>query len=263
MQWIRWAAVALLVLVLPCGTTIAQTGAPSAPPQLRGDPMRYYQQRFDIPDFLVSWAKMGHPGAEGVMGFLSGVFTKDVRVIGTVVDAKLDPQTQRAVIIALVLAGKPAEARDAIQKWAWPLEQNQKIFGLTPLLRQKVSSPEQFDMLWGASFATADPAYVRPIYDAYDATAATPGIDVADIVTVALSRRSPNQDALKAMAQKYGRETFARVVIAASALWSLDSNAQQHKFVGAALESFLKEKPGSAGAKGIVDLRARRGVPSR
>jgi hypothetical protein len=250
----------LTALIVPFGV-FAQTGpvvrpAPP-PPQLQGDPTFYYQRPFDIPTFLVSWENAGRPGRDGVMGFLTGVFAKDPARVRAVTHAQIEPRTQPVVTMALMLAGKTPEAKDAAQRWGWPPERMAKIAGMPPLLSHKIERPDQFDLLWGASFATADPVYVRPIYNYLETTASTPGIDAEDIVALIVLRARPNKQAMEALGRKYPREIFIRLVVASSALWSLESNGRQHKFVAAALDAFAKEKPGSPAAKAINDLRAQ------
>jgi hypothetical protein len=124
-------------------------------------------------------------------------------------------------------------------------------------LRQATATqPGTFDVLWAASFATGDPAYVRPIFDYYASVAAQDGVDIQDIVAFVIARGGANKEAIQAIAKKYPRETLQKVVFASSALWSLSSNAGQHKFVAAALARYLEAQPASPAAKGFVELRA-------
>ena len=60
---------------------------------------------------------------------------------------------------------------------------------------------------------------------------------------------------MEALKNKYPQDTFMRVVFASSALWSLDSNARQHKFVAAALNDFQKGKAGSPASAGLAEMR--------
>ena len=100
---------------------------------------------------------------------------------------------------------------------------------------------------------------VRPIYDYLAAFLSEPGVNVADVVTmVAFKHRLVNQEAVKEMAGKYPKETFVRIAHASSALWSLESNARQHKFVAAALEQYAKQQPQSPVVKAIDDVRKLR-----
>jgi hypothetical protein len=112
-----------------------------------------------------------------------------------------------------------------------------------------------FDVLWAASFATGDLAYVRLIYDYYDSVASMDGVDVRDLVAISILRGRPDKDAMKAIKRKYSQDTFMRVVFAASALWSLESNARQHGFVAAALDLYAKENPDSPTTLGLAEMR--------
>ena len=126
---------------------------------------------------------------------------------------------------------------------------------MTPLRQAKANHPSSFDVLWAASFATGDPAYVRPIYDYYESVATLPGVDVRDLVSIFMLRHRPNKEAMEALKNKYPQDTFIRVVFASSALWSLDSNARRRKFVAAALSGYQKEKPGSPASAGLAEMR--------
>ena len=75
-------------------------------------------------------------------------------------------------------------------------------------------------------------------------------------MTLAQARTRPSKEVSEALTKKYPRERLRWVVFAASALWSLDSNARQHRFVAAALDQFVKEAPNGPAAKGIAAMRA-------
>jgi acetyl-CoA synthetase len=84
-------------------------------------------------------------------------------------------------------------------------------------------------------------------------TLADPAV-VDDLITVVARHRRDNQTTAE-LGKKYSREIFIRIAFAASALWSLESNASQHKFIAAALDGYVKEQPNSPAARGLIDLR--------
>jgi hypothetical protein len=108
-------------------------------------------------------------------------------------------------------------------------------------LRDLVASRSlHLDILWGASFASGDRLYVRKILDYFAATADR-SLDVAIVVAHASawmsgSRRYP----LKKLLSKYDHSESMEIIRAASALWSLKSNARKHSFVHEALSDFAK-----------------------
>lgn len=217
---------------------------------------RYYERSFDVPQFLSEWERLGAPAREGMAGFLAGLFAKYPDRIRPAAAAKLGLEGQVAVIQGLRFAGKHTEAINAAKQWNWPPEQIAPITPLQPLRGMKAEGPVAFDIMWAASFATADAAYVRPIFDYYASVAAQPEIDVRDIVAVVMAKHRPNNEAIQALAKKYPRETFMRLLYASSALWSLESNARQHKFVAAALDRYAKDLPTSPATQGLAELRA-------
>ncbi len=233
-------------------------GNPNVAPNLRdlgATISRYYEKPVDLPRLLADWEQAGGPGRDSMMGFLAGLFTKRPEQIKTATAAKLGRPAQAAVIQGLRLAGRHPEAIAAAKSWDWTPEQMAPITPMRPLGEVKPTQPGSFDIFWAASFATGDEAYVRPIYDFYDAVAATDGIDVRDIVAVVTLRARRDTAGLEAIKQKYPDATFRRVVNASSAPWSLESNARQHKFVAAALDRYAKEKPGSPAIEGLAELR--------
>ena len=197
----------------------------------------------------------GRTRAPFMMGFLAGLFAKQPEQIKIATAAKLGRPAQAAVIQGLRLAGRHPEAIAAAKSWDWSAEQMAPITPLRPLGEVKPTQPGSFDIFWAASFATGDEAYVRPIYDYYDTVASTADVDVQDIVAIVTLRARRDRAGLEAIKQKYPDATFRRVVNASSALWSLESNARQHKFVASALDRYVKEKPGSPAIEGLAELR--------
>jgi hypothetical protein len=254
----------LLAMGTPC-TSLAQGTQPPAEqsmdsPQLIAAMTRYYERPSDIVLMLMSWEKLGGPGTDAMMGFLAGYFAKHPDQIGRVTKAPLGKTAQLFVVQGLRLADRTYDARMAAWHWSWPAEEMTKITAVTPLVKAKATSGAQvFDVMWGASFATGDATYVRPIYDYLAAFLSEPGVNVADVMTmVAVKHRAANQEAVKEMAGRYPKETFIRIAHASSALWSLESNARQHKFVAAALEQYAKQQPQSPAIKAIDDVRKLR-----
>ncbi len=217
---------------------------------------RYYEKPFDIPQFLADWERAGGIGREAMMGFLAGVFFKHPAEIQKATAApNLGRQAQVIVIAGLRLADRRPEAIGAAAGWGWPQPQIATITPVLPLRQAKPEHPNSFDAFWSASFATGDEAYVRPIYAYYDSVASLPGVDVRDIVAMVVLRHRPNKDAMDVITKKYPQDTLVRIVYAASALWSLESNGRQHKFVAAALDRYAKEKPKSPATEGLAELR--------
>ena len=265
---IRSASLALLLAIV--GEAIATPPAlfaQSAPQggsqaanldELSAAVARYYEKPFDIPKFLSAWESSGARGTPGILGFLAGVCAKHPAKIHTRVTARLNRETQAVVIQSLRLAGRVADAKRAAEQWGWPPEQIAPITPVRPLREMKAEAPAHFDTFWGASFATGDAAYVRPIYDYFATIANQPDIDARDIVVVAVATHRRDADAVQAVAKKYPRDTTVRIIYAASALWSLESNGRQHKYAATALDRYTKENAGTAAIKALEQMRSFR-----
>lgn len=134
---------------------------------------------------------------------------------------------------------------------------------MPPLQEAQPEQPGHFDTLLGASFATGNAAYLRPIFDYYALATTEPDIDVDDIVALIVSRARSDRDMTNVIAQKYPRERLLRVVFAAAALGLLDANARKHRFMATALDGYVRESPTSAASRGVLALRAQlpQGVP--
>jgi hypothetical protein len=215
----------------------------------------YYEKPTDIAWLLGDWEQAGGPARDSMMGFLAGLFGKHPEQIKFATAAKLGRPAQAAVIQGLRLADRYPDAIAAAKRWNWPPEQMAPITPVRPLRQAKPTQPGSFDVLWAASFATGDEVYVRPIYDFYDSVASTAGVDVRDIVALVMLRVRRDRETFDAIKQKYPQETLVRVISASSALWSLESNARQHKFVAAALDRYAKERPGSPTTDGLTEMR--------
>lgn len=190
---------------------------------------------------------------EPMMGFLAGLFVRNPAVINIIAKTPLQRKGQAIVIQALRLADKTPQALVLAKEWQWPPEQIVPIKPVVPLLRIRAESPMTFDTLWAASFATGNPQYVRPIFSYYAEVASE--VDVFDVVKIVTLRHRVNKEPLDFLKQKYPEKTLMRVVIASSALWSLESNGRQHQFVAEALKAYEKEQPNSPAIKGLRELR--------
>jgi hypothetical protein len=262
-QFVAFGILAMLLAALTLGAPRAWGQAAQRSPEaaaalkhLEAAITRYYERPVDVVKLLLDWEQLNGQGREALMGFLAGLFVKYPAQIQTLAGAKLGRHGQVVVIQGLRLADRYPEALGAAAGWGWPQEQIAHITPVIPLVKAKAEHPSSFDVLWSASFATGDHVYVRPIFDHYAAVAARQDIDVRDIVTLVMARHRPNKEAVETIGKKYSRDVALAVIVAAAALWSLESNARQHKFVAAALDRYTQERPDTPAVKGLHELRA-------
>ncbi len=221
-----WVAAMALFLVLPFSSAAQEARNPEQPPvdiaQLSRSMTYYYQRPSDPLALLRQWERLAQEPRDAMLGFLAALFIKDPGLIDSFTRAQLERKSQVMVIQALRLAGRLPEAIGAAAGWGWPQNQIAHITEIRRLGQAPAEHPRSFDVLWAASFAIGDAAYLRPIYEYYAAVAAQPGVDVHDIVTAVLAKQRNDKAALEALGKKYPREALLRVVFASSALWSLE-----------------------------------------
>jgi len=186
------AALALAWAALLFSPAAAQQRQPAAPQLPRID--RYYEKPFDVVTFLRAWEKAGRLGADAVLGFLAGVFTKHPKEVARMADVGLERAGQIIIVQALRFAQKTPEARAFTEKWGWSKEDIANIAPVAPLAQTRPEQPNHFDTLWGAAFATGDAAYVRPIYDYYAGVTREPDIEISQRAGLRHSWPRPDVD---------------------------------------------------------------------
>jgi tetratricopeptide (TPR) repeat protein len=198
-------------------------------------------------------AQSGKPFAQPpVIGFLAAAFQKYPADIDTLIPADLSLPMLEIVEYSLRLAGQNAKAR-LIAERLKSRGAAAPDFTQVPASLDAVAAagPNEFDMLWGASFATGDPRYCLKILAQFAAVANADG-NADDILTIA---RTAGTDAdLHWVADKYGVDKARELSIMSSALWSLNSNAQQHEFVRKALGDYIQAHPNEPVSKVLIAM---------
>jgi hypothetical protein len=230
-----------------------------------GDAMNTFYKTARKPDIgalIARWERLGssdQPAAlPPMIGFLAAYFQRNPDQIDRISRHPLARKGEVVMLLALEAAGNDAATRRVAGKWHWKDEDVAKLASVKPLDQLVASSPSDLDTLWGASFATGDPTYVRKIYDFYARTANNSKIDFGDIVRVVEARRDNKPDLLRGIGERYPAEVARDIVFAASALWSLMSNAVLHPFVKAALDGIEKDAADTNAVKAMVALRQPR-----
>ncbi len=95
-----------------------------------------------------------------------------------------------------------------------------------------LAGPNEFDILWGASFASGDPRYALKILEHF-ATVANVDGNAADMVNVA-GNFGTGADT-RWLVQKRGANKAVELIAQSTALWALYSNSLQHEFVRSAV----------------------------
>jgi hypothetical protein len=213
----------------------------------------------DVGDLVARWERLAstdqQPALPPMIGFLAAYFEKNPKEVDRVASHPFERKGQTVVLISLEAAGNDAAARRIAGKWHWEDAEVAKLAAIKPLAELVPENPSDLDTLWGAAFATGDPAYVRKIYDFYAKLANDPKVEFGDIVLVIQARRNNKMDSLRGIGERYSPEMAQNIVFAASAIWSLMANATAHPFVKAELDRIEKEGAATNAVKAMVALR--------
>ena len=111
--------------------------------------------------------------------------------------------------------------------------------------------PPEFDLLWGASFASGDPRYCSKILARF-AAVANVGDNADDLVHLARNMES-GQDQ-QWIVDKRGPDKARELVPVASALCALHSNAEHHPFVQTVMTEYITAHSTEPAAKALSAL---------
>jgi len=177
-----------------------------------------------IVSYLNTSALLDKPSAEpATIGFLAAAFDRYPKNIDAMIPQGLSARTQGVIALSLRLAGQETTA----------------------------TGPNEFDMLWGASFATGDPRYASRILARFAAIANVDG-NAEDMLTIARSFGAGAD--LHWVTDKHGADQARELIIGSSALWALQSNAEQHDFVRALVNDYIRAHPAEPAAKALLTL---------
>jgi hypothetical protein len=255
--------VAVSALLIPESTT-AQTSqglTPFLDPSDQGLSARvstfYRNPRLDdVPKLLAAWgASASARRADGMppmIGFVAGLAEKYPAQIDKMFPSSLAQNVQAVVVTGVQIGGRSDRAEALARSYGWSQQNVAAAAARGRTLRDiEIKSANALDILWGASFATGDPRHVRRIADFYASVANRSDVAIDDLVTIVRTVHTKQGD-LRWVRQKYGDSALMQIVLAATALWALESNARQHPFVRQTVDRFLianSEKPAAKGLK--------------
>ena len=164
------------------------------------------------------------------------------------------PRLQGTIAVGLKLAGQVERARATagrVDGFAVDVDAIPDLDAFEP------RSAADFDIAWGAALASGDFRYAAKVLARYAEVANAD--DNALVVMNLLEARVKNAD-LQPFVEKYGEAKTRDLLVVASALWSLATNAQQHEFVRKGLHQGQRRQAGGQGAGGaaVTAIRGRR-----
>lgn len=193
--------------------------------------------------------------APPIMGFLSALFERHPDRVDSWIVGTHSRQVQQMVGFSLALAGMPDKTVEYLKKNGWAPAQIDRIFGQMFLAKPDLlstsppTSPTDLDALWGASFATGDPAYPDKIVDLVDGAVRSGKYGVDDIMYFAPppQKLSEIKDSpvLNSILRRYQRSGLNDLILNGVAIWGLGSNAVQHEFVMELIQERIAQAPNS------------------
>ena len=214
-----------------------------------------------VPGLLSQWSvspsAQRREGIPPMVGFAAGLAAKYPDRIDAMFPPSLSPKAQAVAVAGVRIAGQGQKAQALARSYGWPDDKVEAAGRGGNIREVRIASADDLDILWGASFATGDAVYVRKILAFYAEFAKRPDVAVDDLVSIVKFVHGQRQGGdLKWVVQKYGEARAREFVVAAAALWALDSNSRQHAFVRQVVDRFLAEQAGSPAAKGLLGLRS-------
>jgi hypothetical protein len=259
------AAICACALLLPIRAAAQQPGAQAAP----GDTLltTFYQdprpeRLIGFLDRLQTSPSMQNRDAYPLIaGFYAVVFRNHPDVVEKLMPRSLDAKTAETIAAALRLSGN----RPLYQAFEPRLTATGRdlevatLFANLPsrLEELQITAPSSLNILWGAAFASGDPAFLRMILDYFARTANLDEAIGRDIVQTVAALTGGPRDIYLQMRQRYGVLGARQVVFAAEALWSLQVNAKQHAFVNAVVTTYVDEHPGTSAQKALIATRPK------
>jgi hypothetical protein len=186
------------------------------------------------------------------IGFLAAAFQRYPGDIDTMIPAGLSPRTLGTVAMALRLAGQDAKAHAIADRLRASGSVAPDLSSVpTSLDAVAASGPSEFDMFWGASFATADPRFCSKILARFAAVA---NVDDNAQDLIAIVKDLQTHADLHWVVDKRGAVAARELSYASTALWALHSNAEQHEFVRIAVQGYISAHPTEPASKALVTL---------
>ena len=196
-----------------------------------------------------------------VAGFFAFVFRTYPNAIDTLLPETPDAKAAETIAAALRLSGN-ATAQERLQprlaKAGRDLQLASVFANLPGRIEDlQITTPSNLDILWGAAFASGDPKFVVMIIDYFARTANLDEEVARDITRTVIAMAGGPREVFNELRGRYGVLAARQVVFAASALWAIQSNAQQHEFVNRVVTKYIDEHPGTLAQKALVATRPK------
>lgn len=198
-----------------------------------------------------------------VAGFFAFVFRTYPNDIDRLIPEAPDPKAAETIAAALRLSGNTA-AQEKFQprlvKAGRDLQLASVFANLPGRLEDlQITTPSNLDILWGAAFASGDAKFVLMIIDYFARTANLDEEVARDITRTVIAMAGGPREVFNELRTRYGVLAARQVVFAASALWAIQSNAQQHDFINRVVTQYIDAHPATLAQQALVATRPRGG----
>ncbi|HXR92064.1 MAG TPA: hypothetical protein VN750_17465 [Steroidobacteraceae bacterium] len=259
----RASAAVLLTTIAALGT-IAMPASAEEPAAVSEADLTYF---YKMPSPELAGRLVAHfdalraaeqPGARPpLIGFFAAAFQRYPTDIDKMIPGSLSPQMLDLLAVSLHLAGQQAKAESLIGKLKARDVTVTDLAGMPASLQAvEATGPSEWDLLWGASFATGDPRFCTKILKRF-ADAANAGENADDLLR--LVRDKEEGRASGWIVDKRGKDAARELIIDSTALWALNSNARQHAFVRTLVNEFVMAHRSEPAARALVALAGEYG----
>jgi len=255
----RWCRALVFFFLATC---VAEAEPPSRPPDLNNVLGFFYKDPRPerLTEIFVSMQNqsLDWKAYPPVVGLFAGVFSLHPDWIERLTSNAPDAKAASTLLAAMRLCGQPARAELLRTKFA-PNGLDAKLeaeFADLPSRIEdlRISTPTHLDILWGASFATGDSRYVRPIIDFLAETTNVSETVATDVAKIAIGMGGGPRDVLAGLKEKYGEAQARKLIYAGVALWAIRSNSLQHEYVKQTAAKYIADHPGTPATKALSAL---------
>jgi hypothetical protein len=253
---------ALLMLAAPVQ---AQRANQAPLPALPNDPVTHFYddpKPENLTGLLDKVAKSPAPWDmfPPLVGFYAALFNRHPDWIDKLLPETFDGRSADTIAAAWKLSERPPMAqslRTRIEAAGHDPALHAVLADLPDRLADiRITIPTHMDILWGAFFATGDPAYAGKVLDFFGQMANRSDSMALDITAVTLAMTGGPKEPLQQIRTKYGDNIMRAIVYASTAEWGVLANARQHPIVAKTLDDWLAAHADTAAAKSLATVRA-------
>ena len=261
--YLVWAAVCVAVLVIANGASAQQSQlSPSAA-------IATYFYKDPRPERLVGFFEQFESSPTPrrweaylpLTGLFAVVFRAHPTQIEKLVPNRPSPKAADTITAALTLSGN----RSKNAQWSSRLSQagsdeklKAELAGLPERLEDlRVGTPAQMNILWGAAFASGDERFVRVVIDFFAQIANGSEALGLDVAQTTLAMMGGAHEVFAELLHKYDAVHAGQIVLAADALWALESNRKAHAFVDRAVTKYVQDHASTPAAKALLALQSK------